>query len=295
MRFAGARTEEDEEFALSRLRAAAELAGFKKIFFELEPIAAAYEYEKQLQRDELVMIADFGGGTSDFTLINLGPNRAAGSDRHKDVIGSSGVGIAGDAFDGKLVRHVVAPKLGLGSFYHSLGKDLPVPAWLFTKFESWHTVSFLNTAQTLRVIRDVKVQALEPKKIEELMHIVRNDLGFNLYRAVEETKLKLSTTETAGFRYHDSHVDMTETIPRLQFEKWIDHDIRKIAGCVDELLTRCEVSPLDVSSVFLTGGASFVPKVRKLFVDRFGEDRLRGGEEFTSVAKGLALCAADKS
>src|SRR6266446_4191789 len=294
VRFAGAKNEDDEQFALNRLRSAAEMAGFKQIYFEYEPIAAAYEYEKQLTREELVMIADFGGGTSDFTLIRLGPKRALGSDRQKDVLGTGGVGIAGDAFDGKLVRHVVAPNLGLGTYYHSLGKDLPVPAWLFSKFESWHTVSFLNTAQTLRVIRDVKVQALDPEKVDALLHIVRNDLGFNLYRAVEKTKLDLSSLALADFQYCDSHVEMVENVSRSHFESWINPDIRKIAACIDQLLTECDVTPHEVGSVFLTGGTSFVPKVRKLFVDRFGEDRLRGGDELTSVAKGLALCAADK-
>ncbi|MDX6712438.1 MAG: putative chaperone protein, partial [Blastocatellia bacterium] len=162
------------------------------------------------------------------------------------------------------------------------------------KFESWHTVSFLNTAQTLRVIRDVKVQALEPVKVDALLHIVRNDLGFNLYRAVEKTKLDLSSLPIADFQYGDSHVEMAETVSRSHFESWINPDIRKISACIDQLLTESNVTPREVGSVFLTGGTSFVPKVRKLFVDRFGEDRLRGGDELTSVAKGLALCAADK-
>jgi hypothetical chaperone protein len=294
VRFAGAESEEDEQFALNRLRSAAELAGFKRIFFEFEPIAAAYEYEKQLTREELVMIADFGGGTSDFTLIRLGAGREIGDDRQKDVLGTAGIGIAGDAFDGKLVRHAVAPKLGLGTHYRSLGKELPVPAWLFSKIEGWHQVSFLKTPQTLKVIRDVKVQALEPEKVGALLHIVANDLGYNLYRAVEKTKLELSQVDLARFNYRDSHIEMEEEIFRSEFETWIDPDIQRISGCIDRLLSDCNVTPAEVGSIFLTGGTSFVPKVREVFANKFGADRLRGGEELTSVAKGLALCAADK-
>jgi hypothetical chaperone protein len=294
VRFAGAENEEDEQFALNRLRSAAEFAGFKRIFFELEPIAAAYEYEKQLNREELVMIADFGGGTSDFTLMRLGAKRKIGDDRQKDVLGTAGVGIAGDAFDGKLVRHAVAPKLGLGTHYRSLGKELPVPSWLFSKFESWHQVAFLKTPQTLKVIREVQVQALEPEKVGALLHIIANDLGYNLYRAVEKTKLELSQADLARFNYRDSHIEMEEKIFRSRFEAWIDPDIQRISGCIDRLLSDCNVTPAEVGSIFLTGGTSFVPKVREVFANKFGAERLRGGEELTSVAKGLALCAADK-
>jgi hypothetical chaperone protein len=294
VRFAGADSEEDEQFALNRLRAAAEMAGFEQIFFEFEPIAAAYEYEKQLTEEELVLIADFGGGTSDFTLIKLGAKRETGEDRKEDVLGSAGIGVAGDAFDAKLVRHAVAPKLGLGTHYRSLGKELPVPAWLFSKIEGWHQVSFLKSPQTLKVIREVKAQALEPEKVGALLHIIANDLGYNLYRAVERTKLDLSHMDLARFNYRDSHIEMVEEIFRSRFETWIEPDIQRISGCIDKLLSDCNVTPSEVGSVFLTGGTSFVPKVREVFAKKFGADRLRGGEELTSVAKGLALCAGDK-
>jgi hypothetical protein len=130
VRFAGAENETDENLALERLRAAAELAGFSDVTFEFEPVAAAYQYETQLDHDELVLIGDFGGGTSDFTLAQLGPGRKRTG--KNPVVGTSGVAIAGDTFDSRIMMNLVAPKLGLGSHYVSLGKELPVPVWVFS-------------------------------------------------------------------------------------------------------------------------------------------------------------------
>src|SRR4030095_10804618 len=117
VRFSGAETQRDEDLALERLKAAAELAGFSEISFEFEPVAAAYQYETQLDHDELVLIGDFGGGTSDFTLAQLGPSRK--KDGKNPVLGTSGVAIAGDTFDSRIMMQLVAPKLGLGSHYVS--------------------------------------------------------------------------------------------------------------------------------------------------------------------------------
>src|SRR6185503_18656362 len=142
VRFAGADTEADEALALKRLQTAAELAGFKEVSFELEPVAAAYQYETQLDHDELVLIGDFGGGTSDFTLAHLGPGRK--KDGRSPVIGTSGVAIAGDTFDSRIMMRLVAPKLGLGSNYISQGKVLPVPVWVFTKLSNWHHMFLLK-------------------------------------------------------------------------------------------------------------------------------------------------------
>jgi hypothetical chaperone protein len=292
VKFAGADSDEDEKFALDRLKSAAEMAGFKNISFEFEPIAAAYEYERQLDRDELVLIGDFGGGTSDFTLIRLGPDRAHKESRNDDILGTTGVAVAGNNFDGKIMRRVVAPKLGLGSHYVSMGTEMSVPAWLYTNLEEWHHVSFLKAPQTIKVIRDVQAQAIETGKLEALLHIVNNDLGYNLHRAVERTKIALSEREVATFTYRDWYLEIEEEVTRTQFETWIDADVEMISRSIDLLLSNCGVSRSDVDSVFLTGGSSFVPKVRRLFAGKFGLDRLRSGEEMTSVAKGLALCAA---
>jgi hypothetical chaperone protein len=291
VRFAGADTEADEALALKRLQTAGELAGFREVSFELEPVAAAYQYETQLDHDELVLIGDFGGGTSDFTLAYLGPGRK--KDGRSPVIGTSGVAIAGDTFDSRIMMRLVAPKLGLGSHYVSLGKELPVPVWVYTQLASWHHMFLLKDPKTMGVLREVKNQASEPEKVKALIQIITENLGYALYSAVEQTKVGLTEAEIARFLFAQSTVQMDDLLERWRFESWIQDDIQKIAACTRSLLDQCGVKSSDIGSVFLTGGSSFVPVVRRFFSRTFGADKLKSGEELTTVAKGLALRALE--
>ena len=293
--FSGTETDSEDDTALDRLRAALELAGFSQVEFELEPVAAAYQYERQLDHDELVLIADFGGGTSDFCLIQLGPQARARGQRHKDILGTDGVAIAGDSFDSSFIRHLVAPHLGLGSQYRTpFGRILSAPLWIYEKLERWHQFSLLKTRETMETLRQLHFQSLEAKKIEALIHVVNEGLGYQLSRAVEKTKYDLSERTTSTFAFRDLPVDITAQVGRAQFTEWIDSELQTIARCVDRLLVHCGVTSSDIDSVFLTGGSSFVPAVRQIFAERFGENRLRGGEELTTVARGLALRALDQ-
>ncbi|HTO09884.1 MAG TPA: Hsp70 family protein, partial [Myxococcota bacterium] len=165
VRFVSARSAEDEELALARLRAAFATAGVEDIVFEYEPVAAAYHYERALDHDELILIGDFGGGTSDFSLIRVGPGprKARDSGGALPVLGNAGVPVAGDVFDGRLVRALVAPALGLGAEYRSIfDRVLPVPRWLYGHLERWHHLSFLRTPRTLALLFDLQREALEP-------------------------------------------------------------------------------------------------------------------------------------
>src|SRR5262249_29847307 len=191
--FSGATTAEDDAFALGRLRAAFQQAGFERVAFEFEPVAAAYQYERQLDHDELVLIGDFGGGTSDFSLIRLGPRARRGGQRRDDILGVDGVAIAGDAFDSRIVRHAIAPSFGLGSRYRSaFDQVLPVPLWIYERLERWEHLSFLKTKSTMETFNRIRFGADEPEKIDALIHVVNDDLGYQLYRAVERTKFELS-------------------------------------------------------------------------------------------------------
>ncbi len=292
VRFAGARNAEDEEYAISRLRAAYWNAGFGEVVFEDEPVAAAYFYERGLDHDETVLIADFGGGTSDFSLVRVGPGRASAAGQ--PILGTAGIGIAGDAFDGKLVRHLVAPELGKGAEHRSIfDRVLQMPDWIYAHLERWHHLSFLKTPKTMQILHDLRREAVEPERLEGLIHLVRNDLGFSLYRAVERTKVELSSAHESRFEFHDGPVAIDLEVFRSDFMSWIWDEVEQIAGCLDGLMAECGVEPCDVDAVFLTGGSSLVPAVRGLFYERFGADKLRGGGELTSVAGGLALRAAE--
>lgn len=293
VRFVGAETEEDNIYAESRLRDAYRLAGFETIQFEMEPVAAAHYYESMLERDELILIGDFGGGTSDFSLIRVGPTIRHRGRTAADLLGNAGVGIAGDAFDAKIVRHLVSPYFGSGTEMRSMNKILPVPSSVYARLERWHHLSFLRAKDTMNMLASVKAQALEPHKIEALIHLVNEDLGYQLHQAVQKTKCHLSAEASARFQLSDGFIDVDAVVERSSFESWIADEVAAIEGCVDSLLDTSGVQPVDVDMVFLTGGSSFVPAVRRLFERRFGADRIRTGSEFTSVAQGLALKASE--
>jgi hypothetical chaperone protein len=293
--FSGTRDEADDEFALNRLRAALTNAGFEDAHFLPEPVAAAYKYQQRLDHDELVLIADFGGGTSDFSLVRLKANASKTGNAESSVIGTDGVGIAGDTFDSKLVRHLVAPMLGFGSNYKSqFGKILPVPNWLYEHLERWHYLSFLKTRKNMELLRKIRFQAMEPKKIEALIDLVDHDLGYRLYQSVERAKCALSDDAQTEFYFDEAAVTIDQAATRSQFEGWIDPEVLQIGRCVDRLLSKCAITPKDVDAVFMTGGSSFVPAIRGLFERTFGtETPIRAGQEFTSVAEGLAIHARE--
>jgi hypothetical chaperone protein len=290
VRFVGAETTDDDDFAVGRLREAFQIAGFEEVDFELEPVAAAYAYEFTLDHDELIVIGDFGGGTSDFSLLRVGPD-ARTRGRHP-ILGYSGVGLAGDAFDARIVRKLVSPALGSHSEARSLDKILSaVPAWIYANLERWHYLSFLRTNNVREILRSAHLRALEPEKIEALIAVIEQDLGYQLHQAVQRLKFALSQHEAAEFRFQDGGLDLRIQLTRREFETWIADDLRAIEEGVDSLLRRSGVDPKDVDRVFLTGGTSLVPAVRRIFARRFGKEKIRGGHEFTSVAYGLALCA----
>jgi len=292
--FSGTKHHADDGFAVERLRKAFALAGFDDVRFLPEPVAAAYKYRQSLDHDELVLIADFGGGTSDFSLVALQPKPAATNELSDQVIGSDGVGIAGDTFDSKLVRHLVAPMLGLGSEYKSqFGKLLPVPNWMYEHLERWHYLSFLKTRKNMALLNQIRFHALAPEKIAALIDLVDHDLGYRLYQAIEAVKCSLSKQIQSGFHFSEAAIAIERFVARSDFEQWIAPAIGAIAACVDKLLANCNVAAQDVDAIFMTGGSSFVPAIRAIFENKFPYATIRAGQEFTSVAEGLALHAQE--
>ena len=294
VRFVGGETPEDDDFAVARLKVAFAAAGFERVEFEMEPVAAAYAYEATLDHDELILIGDFGGGTSDFSLLRVGPGVRRRGRTPKDLLGNSGVGLAGDAFDARIVRKLVSPALGSNSEARSLNKLLPaVPAWIYANLERWHYLSFLRTNQVREILKGARIRGLEPERIEALITLIEEDLGYQLHQAVQRLKFELSRNHSAEFHFRDGSMDLRIPVTRHEFESWIDNDLQAIEDSIDELLNGTGVPPQSVDRVFLTGGSSFVPAVRRIFERRFGMDRMRSGNEFTSVAHGLALRAAE--
>ena len=291
VRFVGAETAEDDAFAVSRLRNAFTRAGFEHADFELEPIAAAWKYGRNLAHEETILIGDFGGGTSDFSVVRLG-----GGGRQR-VLGSAGLGFAGDAFDAKIVRHLVSPALGSESLARGMNKLLPaVPAWIYANLERWHYLSFLRTRNVLEILRSSEKRAIEPDKIIALRALIDEDLGYQLHQSVQRTKALLSQEPVAEFVFSGPNagtLDLRTQVTRADFERWISPELARIASTIDQLLVDTGSSRASIDHVFLTGGTSFVPAVRGIFEDRF-PGRVTTGGEFTSVAEGLALVAASR-
>jgi hypothetical chaperone protein len=288
VRFAGEAP--DDDLGLHRLRAAYAAAGWPEIRTALEPEAAGYRFVRGLDAPAVVLIGDFGGGTSDFSVLRFDP----GSDRPVAALGHAGIGIAGDTFDYRIIDRVVSPRLGKGSTYRLFDTDLPVPPDYYSSFARWHRLSLMRTPRMLRDIEAVASKAEHPDRLRALLRLIRDELGYALYRAVSDVKAELSRAETAVLRFAHADFAIDETIAREDFEHWIAADIARIAATVDATLADAGLREDAVDHVFLTGGTSLVPAVRALFVTRFGAARITGGREFVSVAEGLALIGRDR-
>jgi hypothetical chaperone protein len=288
--FAGTRP--DEALALARLETAYASVGIADVELAYEPLGAAYWYARDLDRPETVLIADFGGGTSDFSLLRF--TREAGRSVAQPLA-HGGVGIAGDTFDYRIVDHVVAPRLGKGTFYRSFDKRLPIPAYIHAAFAQWHQLSWLKSAQTLSELRALATSAEAPEQIEDLITLVEQDLGFELYQVVGSLKAKLSAETEAQFRFSRCGIEIEARVHREEFNAWIAEDVARIGAAMDATLAEAGLRGADVDAVFLTGGTSYVPAVRTLFTDRFDASRIHIGDAFQSVASGLALIAADRA
>ena len=281
----------DDDLGEARLRGSYDAAGWPSIQTALEPEAAGYRFARGLTAPATVLIGDFGGGTSDFSVMRFEP----GSNRPVQALGHAGVGIAGDTFDFRIMDHVVSPRLGKGTTYRPGGTDLPVPPEYYSSFARWHRLSLMRAPKTMRDIEAVARSARHPDRLHALLKLIRDELGYELYRAVSGVKAALSGAETAVLNFQHEDFAIQETISRRDFEDWIAPDIARIAATVDLALAEAGIGEDGIDRVFLTGGTSLVPAVRGVFTARFGADRITGGGEFVSVAEGLALIGRDRT
>jgi hypothetical chaperone protein len=284
VRFAGGNP--DEALAMQRYQAAFERLGAAHARYVYEPVGAAFSFARGLDRDATVLVADFGGGTSDFSVMRFARQ---GGVLRAEPLGHAGIGIAGDSFDYRIVDHVVAPRLGKGSLYRSFDKVLPIPNHYYSSLARWHQLAMMKSSGDLRELRQLARTALKPGPLEDLITIVDLDLGFSLYRAVSDAKVALSARDKVDFRFDAGGIDIRSTITRKNFEAWIADDIVRLGATIDKVLDEAGIAAHEVEKVFLTGGTSFVPAVQRLFTERFGEERLTSADQFESIAFGLAL------
>jgi hypothetical chaperone protein len=281
VRYWGAETGDDDDRAVARMREALGKAGFDDVVFEYEPVGAAARYAQRLDHDELIVVADFGGGTTDFSVVQV----PSGT-----VLATGGIGVSGDAFDARVIDAIVAPALGRGTRYRDeMGGEAPVPAWLYSRLRRWHYLSFLRDEDTLRLLDRVARGALEPVRFDRLVRVVDEDLGMVMHRAVEGAKVRLSSRD--GDRVALDAIELDLPVTRASFESWLDEDLAAIDGVLDDDMARAGVTAGAIDRVFATGGTSLVPVVQRRLAARFGVGKLLGGDELTSVAWGLAARA----
>ncbi|MEE2850850.1 MAG: Hsp70 family protein, partial [Pseudomonadota bacterium] len=276
----------DETLALSRYQTAFQRLGFTDIRYAHEPVGAAFYFARQLKADATVLVADFGGGTSDFSIIRF---EHTPDGLRSTPLARSGVGVAGDAFDYRIIDQLVSPELGKGGLYSSVGKQLPIPQRYYSAFARWDQLALLRASRDMRDIRALARTALEPEKIERLIEVLDDNHGHDLYRAVSTLKMALSADDQATFLFQAGGVHIEKPVARADFERWIAPELAAIEGAVDQAMARSGLAPDAIDRVFLTGGTSFVPAVRALFQNRFGVERIETGGEFESIAAGLAL------
>ncbi|MGI4941524.1 MAG: Hsp70 family protein [Janthinobacterium lividum] len=288
VRFAGELA--DDALGEARLRESFRQAGLGEVDVAYEPEAAGFRFTRALAAPATVLIGDFGGGTSDFSLLRFDPGAA----RPVTPLATTGVGVAGDSFDARIIDRVVAPHLGKNGTYGIMGKDMPIPAEYYTGLSRWHRLSLMRTPRTLREIGEVARTAAEPEALRRLIQVIEEELGYQLYQSVSAVKAELSRADRAVLRFEHPGLRIEEEIERTAFEGWIAPELAALSAAVDRALAMAALEPAGVDRVFLTGGTAFVPAVRRLFEARFGRERVSGGGEFVSVAEGLALIGQDR-
>jgi hypothetical chaperone protein len=281
----------EDAVAQTRLHRAAQLAGFEEIRFQLEPIAAAFAYEARIDRPERVLVGDFGGGTSDFSVVQLDPRRQGLTERAGDILATAGLPVAGNKYDSATMWHKLTPLFGRGATYESWGRRLEVPDTLHRQICQWDQIVFLRQATKLDLIWRLARLSDRPEAFERLESLVKDNQGFAIYQMIEGAKIALTTEDRAPMRFTYPRIPIDETLTLAEFDHNTAELNAQIIETLDRFLRDAAIDPRSIETVFLTGGTSLIRSLRGEFIARFGAERIRDGGEFTSVGDGLALSA----
>jgi hypothetical chaperone protein len=279
---------QEEHLAEERLRISAAAAGFEDIQIVFEPVAAAAAYRRGLSQPEVALIADIGAGTSDFSVARLEPTSLGSWDQSR-ILASSGVQLGGDNIDGLVMWHKLTHYFGRGTKWESAGKWLDVPARVFRDLCQWHRLSFLRDGKTRDDIDTFIRRSANPEGLIRLGRLIDRDLGYGIFRSIESAKMMLASTSTSAsvimFNEEGLHIDQTMTLNELR--EWLGEFEAKILSCIEDVLRAAGLGPGEINSVFITGGTSLLPPIKKLFANKFGDEKLKMGDPFDSVALGL--------
>lgn len=284
---------DDDDAADARAQAVlegvAKQVGFRDVAFVYEPIAAAHHYEQTVQGEELALIADIGGGTSDFSIIRVGPQHRDRADRTGDVLATAGVRVGGTDFDTALNLAAVMPLLGMGT--QLVKKNLPMPNALYHELAAWPTINFAYTYRNERELAELVSLAREPEKVERLLTVVRERLGHRVAFAVEDAKIALSGEERAIVPLMFLEADLSVDATRTEFDHAIETRTERLYRSASECIAAAGLKPAAIDTIFLTGGSSRVPAVRAAIGRAAPSARLASGSDLLSVASGLTQMA----
>jgi hypothetical chaperone protein len=271
--------------AQSVLEDIAHRAGFRDVSFVYEPIAAAYHYEETAHNEELVLVADIGGGTSDFSVIRIGPSRRARPDRRDDILANDGIRIGGTDFDRLLSIDAVMPLLGLGT--QLFNKDLPMPRATYFELATWATINFAYGAKSERDIAELVADSREPEKTRRLLRTVRKRLGHRIAFAVEDAKIALSDHERADIALEFLEHTLAAQTSRSHFRQAIADKTARLREVALQCVADAGVRPEQIHTIFLTGGSSRVAAVKTAIASAAPAAKVTTGSDFLSVALGL--------
>lgn len=284
--------EQRDREAEQQLRRIAENAGFQHVEFQYEPIAAALNYERSLTREQLALVVDIGGGTADFTLIRLSPDRHDKADRNADILATRGVHIGGTDFDRLLSLQAIMPLLGMGTGVKQ--SDRLLPGSLYFDLATWHRIPLLYNSATRQRIEQMMLDAEEPDKVQRLRDVVKHHLGHELAAEVEQVKIQLSGQDQASLSLAAASSQISATFQRHEFEAAIQSAVDNLIVCVDDCLHGAGVNAAAVTRIFYTGGSSSVPMLQKRIGALFPGANQVQGDRFGSVGLGLTIDADRK-
>ncbi|PJI46401.1 MAG: heat-shock protein [Pseudomonas sp.] len=275
----------DQE-AQDTLVAVAHKLGFKDVSFQYEPLAAAFDYERGIQREELVLIVDIGGGTSDFSLVRLSPERREVADRQGDILATGGVHIGGTDFDKQLSIQGVMPLFGYGS---KMKSDAFMPTSYHLNLATWHTINAVYAQKSQLALQNMRYDIVDATGIDRLFKLIEQRAGHWLAMQVEASKIELSDSERRDIDLTRVQPGLVAELSRELFEGAIGPLLERVRGSISELLNSADVDPSRVDSVFFTGGSSGVPALRQSVAAMLPNARHVDGDRFGGIGSGLAI------
>ena len=280
-----------DQQAQQRLEAAALQAGFKEVAFEYEPIAAALSYEKDITKEELILVADIGGGTTDYTIIRVGG--AKKENRKEDILATHGCYVGGNSFDSQIIKNFVIKHLGYGSSYTNMGKKMEIGSTLYSDFSEWHKFQKMYDLKVLSSIEKFIYMAHDKEKISRLLELIKEGLYFSFSEKIIEAKVDLSFNEATKIEMSMFENPFEEPLSQKAFNGVIAHNIEKIKTTLDETMVKAGIGYEQIDRVFLTGGSTLVPAVQNIYQELFSKDKLVHTDVFSSVGYGLAIRAGE--